>query len=237
MWRPASPARRAAYTWSSLSATTSGSKSRARSRPAAARLRRSAGSYASCSSPSASAPTSPAGCRSAVCRSVAISDAPPPAAAATGTPAAIASSITCPKGSGTTDACTKMSRRSSSAPTSERKPRNSTRSAIPSRSASPWSSVSYGSSPNRGAPTMAARTGPSGKARANASRKTFWPFQDASRPIMPTRSTCSRAGPEGAAGRDSGTTTAPPLGGRGTVARVASEFATRAVGSTRTPAA
>ncbi len=67
---------------------------------------------------------------------------PPSSGAITGRPAAMPSRTTWPKGSGLTEACTSTSSAASSAHTSSRKPRNSTRPSSPRRAASSGSSRS-----------------------------------------------------------------------------------------------
>ena len=115
-----------------------------------------------------------------------ISEGPPAFEATTGTPAAMPSMTTCPKGSGITEACTSTSISASSAGTSAWNPRRSTRPARPSSWTSAATDAAKASSPNIAAPTTRARSGPAGKAWAKARRNTSWPFHGDSRPTMPT---------------------------------------------------
>ncbi len=187
----------------------------------------------------ASASTSPGGHRSPSTPSVMTSAGPPASEAMTASPAAMPSTTTWPKGSGSVDACTSTSR-----------PRNSVLHTLAEAAELDPSLQPEGGGLPFAAPTLVplvpeqlgadddGLAPPSGKALAKASRKTCWPFQGSSRPTMPTRSSpVLGSGPDVEGPKPRGLAMAtPPAPAGPSVASVVRELAMTALGSTRAAA-
>jgi hypothetical protein len=112
------------------------------------------------------------------------SNAPPAAAATTGVPLSIASTITRPKGSGAVEVWATISQACINSGTWAWNPRNLTRSPSPNSSTRATNSDRYSSSPNRAPPTNTATT--SFGQWQSASKRICCPFQGDNRLKCPT---------------------------------------------------